>query len=184
MSLFVNNKILDLLMLFSEAGGCSKHFFGVRCSFGHPMEGFQSFFPNFVTHQILLCTPKLKRPTNDIMQAARPKSCRIVRIKCQTWKSSLGTTVTNIKKQWLHKSKHKMVLYIFPTNLFCELYGGIWAFWRVMLSVCVVYVFRISAISFCQFLPVLTRPRATCKCRKVRGLATRFNSWGASSRGS
>ena len=62
MSLFVNNKILDLLMLFSEAGGCSKHFFGVRCSFGHPMEGFQSFFPNFVTHQILLCTPKLKRP--------------------------------------------------------------------------------------------------------------------------
>ena len=37
-------------------------FFGVRCSFGHPMEGFQSFFPNFVTHQILLCTPKLKRP--------------------------------------------------------------------------------------------------------------------------
>ena len=62
MRLFVNNKILDLLMLFSEAGGCSKHFFGVRCSFGHPMEGFQSFFPNFVTHQILLCTPKLKRP--------------------------------------------------------------------------------------------------------------------------
>ena len=58
----MNNKILDLLMLFSEAGGCSKHFFGVRCSFGHPMEGFQSFFPNFVTHQILLCTPKLKRP--------------------------------------------------------------------------------------------------------------------------
>ena len=65
MSLFVNNKILDLLMLFSEAGGCSKHFFGVRCSFGHPMEGFQSFFPNFVTHQILLCTPKLKRPKRN-----------------------------------------------------------------------------------------------------------------------
>ena len=55
-------------MLFSEAGGCSKHFFGVRCSFGHPMEGFQSFFPNFVTHQILLCTPKLKRPRNITLE--------------------------------------------------------------------------------------------------------------------
>ena len=35
-----------------------------------------------------------------------------------------------------------------------------------------------------SFLPVLTRPRAACKIRKARGLATRFNSWGASSRGS
>ena len=63
--LFVNFNFLDILMLFLEAGGCTKHFLGARCSSGHPMEGFQSFFPIFATHQILACTPNLKRPSRN-----------------------------------------------------------------------------------------------------------------------
>ena len=48
-----------------------QNIFWTRSLFGHPMEGVQSFFPIFATHQILGCTPNLKRPWRKMVYSKK-----------------------------------------------------------------------------------------------------------------